>query len=212
LLRGQTDDSWDNELRTQALRHRREGRHRLKPETEHVETFASFRDPVVNPAFPGQRRQALSQLDLNAIDRPIVNLVRRFNELPYCFTLQSCWGHFVCPGQRNPRNLQVLIPGGPLDSVEYRIAYMALCVENNHEGISLLQDLGEVPAIDPDYIQFGCADWFWQRQVNSYALQVEPKQHQTKDMVRIGHGEALHVQTIRDRVFAALEGLLDRRS
>lgn len=177
-----------------------------------METFTSFRDPVVNPAFPGQRRQALSQLDLAAIDGPIVNLVRRFNELPYCFTLQSCWGHFVCAGQRNPRNLQVLAAGRPSDPVEYRIAYLALCVDDNHEGIALLRDLGKLAASDPDYIQFGCADWFWQRQLNSYALQVEPKRHQTKDKVRLDYREALHVQTIRDRTFAALESLLDRRS
>jgi len=183
----------------------------LKPDTEHVETFTSFRDPVVNPAFRGQRRQALSQLDLAAIDRPIVNLVRRFNALPYCFTLQSCWGHFVCAGQRNPRNLQVLPLEGCAASVEYRIAYVALCVDNGREGISLLRDLGELPAIDPDLIQFGCADWFWQRQVNSYALQIEPKRHQKKDKVRIDFGEALRVQTIRDRTFAALEVLLVHR-
>jgi hypothetical protein len=118
----------------------------------------------------------------------------------------------VCAGQRNPRNLQVLAAGRSSDPVEYRIAYLALCVDDNHEGIALLRDFGELAAIDPDYIQFGCADWFWQRQLNSYALQVEPKRHQTKDKVRLDYREALHVQTIRDRTFAALESLLDRRS
>ncbi len=41
-------------------------------------------------------------------------------------------------------------------------------------------DLRQIPAIDPEYIQFGCAEWFWEAQVNSYALQVEPMRHMTK--------------------------------
>lgn len=33
---------------------------------------------------------------------------------------------------------------------------------------------GAITAIEPDYLQFGSADWFWERWLNSYALQVEP--------------------------------------
>lgn len=176
-----------------------------------METFTSFRTPVANPGFQKQRRRALARLDLATIDAPMVTLVGRLNELPYCFTLQSCWGHFVCAGQRDPRNVRRLSRVGGVASVRYRIAYLALCVDSNDEGTSLLKDLGEVAAIDPDYVQFGCADWFWRRQVNSYALQVEPRRYQTRDAVSVEYEEALHLQEVRDAVFSALERLLDAR-
>jgi hypothetical protein len=175
-------------------------------------TFTSIKNPVANPAFRAQRRQALMQLDLATIDAPIVTLVSRFNELPYCFTLQSCCGHLLFAGQQDPHNVQSLPRVKSTASVEHRIAYLALCIDRNDEGISLLTDLGEVPAIDPDYIQFGCGDWFWQRQVNSSALQVEPRRYQTRDAVCIEYEEALHIQAIRNAVFSAREGLLDARS
>jgi hypothetical protein len=177
-----------------------------------VETFTSLKELVANPSFQDRRRQVLMRLDYAAIDPPIVALVQRFNDLPYCFTLQSCCGHFLSAGQRDRHNVQVLPAVRSTATVEYRIAYLALCIDRNDHGISLLTDLSEVAAIDPDYIQFGCADWFWERQVNSYALQVEPSRHQTKDAVCIAYEEALHVQTIRDTFIAALERLLDVRS
>jgi len=177
-----------------------------------LETFRSIKDPIANPTFHAHRRQALLRLDLVQIDAPIVSVVSRFNELPYCFTLQSCCGHFLCGGQRDPLNLQRLPGVTSTASVEYRIAYLALCVDNNDAGTSLLTDLGDVPAIDHDYVQFGCADWFWQRQVNSYALQVEPRRYQTRDAAHIEYEEALYIQAVRDTVLSALERLLDARS
>ena len=174
-----------------------------------METFTSVREPVDNPDYDVQRRQALARLDLAKIDAPIVTLVQRFNDLPYCFTLQSCCGHFLSAGQRDPHNVQVLPTVRSTAAVDYRIAYLALCIDRNDEGISLLTDLSEIAAIDPGYIQFGCAEWFWERQVNSYALQVEPKRYQARDSVSIAYEEALHVQTIRDTFFAVLERLLD---
>ncbi len=177
-----------------------------------METFTNVKDPVANPAFAAQRRQALTRLDLTTIDAPIVSMVRRFNRLPYCFTLQSCCGHFLCAGQGDPRNVQRLPEARSTAPVEYRIAYLALCIDNNDEGVSLLADLRDVAAIDPEYVQFGCADWFWERQVNSYALQVEPTRYRTKDAVCLAYEEALQVQAVRDTVFSALERLLDARS
>ena len=38
----------------------------------------------------------------------------------------------------------------------------------------LFNALKEITIIDPENVQFCCAEWFWKRQVNSYALQVEP--------------------------------------
>jgi hypothetical protein len=176
-----------------------------------LETFTSVKNPVANPAFRAQRQQALIGLDLATIDAPIVALVRRFNELPYCFTLQSCYGHFLFDEQRDPHNVQPLPRVRRTATVEYRIAYLALCIDKNDEGISFLTDLAEVAHLDPDYVQFGCADWFWQRQVNSYALQVEPARYQTRDAVCITYEEALHIQAARDAVFSALERLLSVR-
>jgi len=46
------------------------------------------------------------------------------NELPYCFTLQSCFGHFVFCGQNDQQNLEPLPVNDPIVKVEYRIAYI----------------------------------------------------------------------------------------
>jgi len=68
-----------------------------------------------------------------------------------------------------------------------------------------------VSSVDSEYIQFGCADWFWERNVNSYALQVEPIRHMRKDQVRIEYGEALHIEKVRGRFFNEIECLLQKR-
>ena len=94
--------------------------------------------------------------------------------------------------------------------VEYRIAYVAVCIAEGAEGLSLLQDLQAITAVDPERIQFGCADWFWERHVNSYALQVEPERYRFKDSVQIGYQEALRIQRTRDVFWAKLQELLSR--
>ena len=58
------------------------------------------------------------------IDKPIIELINAFNELPYCFTLQSCFGHFVCCGQNDQQNLESSPVNDPIVKVEYRIAYI----------------------------------------------------------------------------------------
>ena len=96
--------------------------------------------------------------------------------------------------------------------VEYRIAYIALGIENSDLGRALFRDLRKIPSIDPEYIQFGCAEWFWGRQVNSYALQVEPKRHMTEDKVpNIGYEEALYIEKIRNEAFGKLRKLVQER-
>jgi len=74
----------------------------------------------------------------------------------------------------------------------------------------LFNDLGKIPAIDPEYIQFGCAEWFWKRQVNSYVLQVEPKRYMTEDRVSVNYQEALHIEKIRNTVFSELGNLIQK--
>jgi len=177
-----------------------------------METFTALRDFVNNPHYHKQRQEYLGKLDISTIDAPIVDIVSGFAKLPYCFTLQSCYGHFPYTNQNNHRNTEPLPTSDSISSVEYRIAYIALCIQNNDSGRSLFSDLSEVSSIDPEYIQFGCADWFWERQVNSYALQVEPERYMTLDKTPlIDYREALHVQNVRNEFFSELRKLVQIR-
>ena len=57
-------------------------------------------------------------------------------------------------------------------------------------GKELFEALKEITAIDPENIQFCCAEWFWKRQVNSYVLQVEPDRFKHKDTAELDFKEA----------------------
>jgi hypothetical protein len=65
-----------------------------------------------------------------------------------------------------------------------------------------------VPEIDPIYIQFGCAEWFWERYPNSYVLQVEPERHMLKDACIIDHQEAIYIEKIRNAFYKRLKALI----
>jgi hypothetical protein len=172
-----------------------------------VQTFAEAKPLVEDPRFARERAVALARLDLGTIDEPIVDVVRSLSALPHCFTLQSCYGHFVCTPEQDPHTLDPVPPRytGP---VRYRIAYLAICIENSPAGGALLQSLRRVTAVDPDYVQLGSAEWFWERRVNTYALQVEPEREMGKDETVLPAAEARHVQDTRDRFFAELRELL----
>ena len=176
-----------------------------------METFTALKDFVDNPDFHVQRKKFLSNLDISTIDAPLVEIIRGFARLSYCFTLQSCYGHFLYSSQKNSYNIEPLPISDSIDGVEYRIAYIALCLDNNELGRALFRDLSEIPKIDPEYIQFGCAEWFWVRQVNSYALQVEPKRYMVKDKITINYQEALHIQKIRNKFFKELKEMVQIR-
>jgi hypothetical protein len=176
-----------------------------------LETFTKLKPFIDNPHYREQRQRSFTMLDITTIDAPIIAIITGFTKLSYCFTLQSCYGHFVHSAQPESGNIEPLPLSDSITTVEYRIAYIALCIENSSLGRHLFQDLEQIPAIDPEYIQFGCAEWFWEQQVNSYALQVEPKRHMTKDKVRVGYQEALHIEKIRNQFFAQLEKLLQER-
>jgi len=175
-----------------------------------METFTEFKPLVKNPLFNQQRKKSLKQLDINAIDAPIKEIIKAFSKLPYCFTLQSCYGHFLYDKQKNPQNIEPLPDSDSIYNVEYRIAYIALCIRNNQQGRMLLQELKKIPAIDSDYVQFGGADWFWERQVNSYALQVEPEKFKRKDKITVNFQEALHIEKIRNEFFIRLQKIFDK--
>ncbi|GAH03659.1 unnamed protein product, partial [marine sediment metagenome] len=150
-------------------------------------------------------QESLTSLDLNTIDAPIIEIIDGFSKLPYCFTLQSCYGHFLHKNQENPKNIEPLPISDSIARVKYRIAYIALCIQNSDLGRVLFQHLRRIPVIDPEYIQFGCAEWFWKRQVNSYVLQIEPKRYITKDTGSVSYQEALHIEMVRNEFFNGLK-------
>lgn len=173
-----------------------------------METFTEIKPLVDNSFYQKQREKSLSGLDINTIDTPIIEIINSFAKLPFCYTLQSCYGHFVYKNQKNPKNIEPLPGSDDISNVVYRIAYIALCIQNDDRGKILLEKLSNIPSIDPEYVQFGCAEWFWKKQVNSYALQVEPKRYKTKDRISISYKEALHIEKIRNEVFMELKKVI----
>jgi len=174
-----------------------------------LETYTELKVFVPNPDYQIQKQKALYGLTDDKIDRPIVDLVHGFNRLPHCFTLQTCYGHFVYDHQPDQHNLEPL----PVDkeikaNIEYRIAYIAFCIENSTPGLELFESLKTIPAIDPQYVQFCCAQWFWDRQVNSFALQVEPDGFKDQDTAEVNYKEALYIEKIRDEFFRKLYKLI----
>ena len=160
-----------------------------------------------NARYAQDRQDALAALDLASIDAPIVDIVAGFAALPHCFTLQCCYGHFVCASDQSPHNLEP-VPANCCCAVTYRIAYLAWCLENSRRGRAFREALEGVAAIAPAYVQFGSAGWFWEQRANSYVLQVEPVAHQFKDAAVLESAEALQTQKVRDLFFGEIRGLL----
>jgi hypothetical protein len=99
---------------------------------------------------------------------------------------------------------------GKIETVRYRLAYLAICLQNNIRGRELYSDLKELAADNPDYIQFGSADWFWERMVNTYCIQLEPERLKNKDSGVITMEEALHLETLREDFFKRLAGIVQK--
>jgi len=173
-----------------------------------LQTFIEPKEPVINPGFEKQRRRTLAELSDGMIDEPIINIIRGLNNLPYCFTLQCCYGHFMYDGRWDPHNLDPLPESEQICRVEYRIAYIAYCIDNTEAGKDLLHHLASITTIDPENIQFCSARWFWRRQPNSYALQVEPDRFKNKDKAILDYKEALYIENLRGEFFRKLEKLL----
>jgi hypothetical protein len=117
----------------------------------------------------------------------------------------------ILDGQNNSHNIESLPMTDTIDKVSWRIAYIAFCIENSASGRMLFEALKEITAIDPENIQFCCAEWFWKRQVNSYALQVEPDRFKHKDTAILGYKEALLIEKIRNTFFVQLQELLQKQ-
>ena len=176
-----------------------------------METFAPAKPFMAHPTYRKDRDRVLGSLDLEAVDAPIRGVIHDFRALSHCFTLQCCHGHFVHIGQTDPHGLARLPPQGP-EQVQYRIAYLALCIEDSVPGHELRRLLEGIPHSAPEFIQFGSPDWFWERQPNSYALQVEPERFKDTDVATIGYREALRVQEVRDLFFNRVAQVLQATS
>jgi hypothetical protein len=175
-----------------------------------LETFTEPKELVENPHYQDQRQRSLARLSDDMIDPPILDLVNGFNKLPYCFTLQSCYGHFIYNAQKDSHNLEPLPITDTVARVEYRIAYICLCIEKSDLGRKLLDALSEITAIDAENIQLCCAEWFWERRLNSYALQVEPDRFKHRDRAILDYEEALQIEKIRNEFFVRLQELLQK--
>jgi len=76
----------------------------------------------------------------------------------------------------------------------------------------MLEELREIAGIDPEYIQFGSADWFWDRCVNSYVLQVSPLRNAHEDHFDVSVEEAFRIEQLRDEFFERLQAIRFRNS
>lgn len=180
-----------------------------------METFIKAKPFADNPNYEQERKSALRQLEHEIrdglVDPPVIGLLKEIGRIPHCFTLQSCYGHFIHKKQPNKANLESLVRyAGEIESVHYRIAYIAFCIKNTGPGRELYADILDLVKLDPDYIQFGSASWFWERNINSYVIQIEPGRSKTKDSVLINMDEALHIERVRDRFFDELPGIVQK--
>jgi len=173
-----------------------------------LETFTESRQFVENPRYSKDRHDTLAALDLRTIDEPIIDIIDGFAILPHCFTLQSCYGHFLWAPEQDTYSPDP-IPTKNTGCIRYRLAYIVFCIDNNPAGKAFYNSLAQIPALDPDYVQFGSAEWFWKCYVNSYALQLEPTRYKRKDEALLEHAEALHVQQRRGLFFSKLRDLLE---
>ena len=177
-----------------------------------MKTFIEPKQLEENPYYKKQKQKTLRGLKNSMIDKPIIELVNGFNKLSYCFTMQSCFGHFIYNDQRDPYNIEPLPITNAIKSVEYKIAYIAFCIENSDLGKSLFKVLNEITSLDSENIQFCSAEWFWESQVNSYALQVEPERFKQKDTAILDYREALLIEKLRNEFFKRLQELLEKQS
>ena len=172
-----------------------------------METFIELKEFVNNSNYSAQRQKVLNNIADESIDKPILHIIHAINTIPYCFTLQSCYGHFVHNGNKDAYNLEPLSITSANGEVEYRIAYIALCIDNSDLGKKLFRVLSEIPKIDPSHIQFCCAEWFWRNQVNSYVLQVEPDKYKYKDKIKLPFSEAQYIENVRDKFFSKVNNI-----
>jgi len=104
-----------------------------------METYCELKPFTENPNFDRQKEKALKKLNLNLIDAPLQPMIKQLNDLPHCFTLQCCFGHFVHDKQPDENSLEPISKFVDTDDILYRIAYVAFCIKNSEQGKWLLQ-------------------------------------------------------------------------
>jgi hypothetical protein len=72
----------------------------------------------------------------------------------------------------------------------------------------LFADLQALATQEPGYIQFGSADWFWNRRVNTYCIQLEPERMKELDSGMVSLSEARTLEEIRTVFFDSLAGII----
>lgn len=180
-----------------------------------METYTEERPLVFSPSYDSDRRKALEELRIEiakgSIDEPMMDIVERFARMQHCYTLQSCFGHFMREFSADDSNTKrVAEVEGPGSMLHYRIAYLAFCIQNSAKGRTLLEEMKEVAEISPEYIQFGSASWFWDICVNSYVLQVSPLSHACEDHFDVSIEEAFQIERTRDKFFDRMRDILSK--
>lgn len=159
------------------------------------------------PEFQSDRQRALSSLDTSLIDHPLISLINKLNTLPYLFTLQCCFGHFLSDENKEISEFDKFLPS---TKVTYRLAYIAFCIENSPSGKNFVTQINDtLPVVGPELVQFCSAHWFWDQWINSYALQVMPERFKDQDIAVIDFHEIVTIQQARDLVFEHLKILLE---
>lgn len=180
-----------------------------------METFTKARPLVPSPGYDTDRREALvglnTEIGKGSTDEPTLDILMQFSNIPFCYTLQSCYGHFMLEPSTADRNTKRVVDvAGKSSKLHYRIAYVAFCVQNSDQGLALLEDLKAIADVDPDYIQFGSADWFWKACVNSYVLQVSPLRNAFEDSFEVSTEMAMRIERTRDMFFDRLREVLSK--
>ncbi len=177
-----------------------------------MQTFRKPKAFTDDPDYNKRRSAALSELDMSVIDPPIREIISVYNALPYSFTLQSCFGHFLFEGQGDEHSTDPIPKNTGIGRVDYRIAYLAFCVENSEQGRSFRKEIEDLTRIDSMNIQLGSAGWIWKDIPNLYAIQVEPDRHKSKDRVFLDLEEAFLIEKVRNEFFIRLEEIIFRRA
>jgi hypothetical protein len=180
-----------------------------------METFTSARPFTLHPGYASDRDKTNRELEeemlSGSIDAPLLPIIRDWMPITHCFTVQCCFGHFV--HDREP-DIENLVPPsryrGKIETVRYRLAYVAVCIQDTICGREMYADLEELAADNPDYIQFGSAGWFWERLVNTYCIQLEPERLKNTDSGLIAMDEALHLEMLRKNFFQRLAGIVQK--
>ena len=168
-----------------------------------METFAGPKPFVDNPEYERNRCVALetlrSLIATGRIDPHLVDLMTLFSRVSHCYTIQSCFGHFVHERESDEHTTARLAPyQGMVSTVFYRIAYLAFVLEKSENGFVLCRDLRTLALQNPGYIQFGSAGWFWEQSVNTCQIQVAMEQEKEKDSFWVTYDEALQLENVRD--------------